>query len=107
MQESRALSCPYEKCGKTIETPLVVTDMSKTPRETYYACPYCLSKVEIVVKGEKGLDSVTFETSDNPKEISSLKCPHHFGHLRDLPGGASIPEECLTCTQLIRCSTKK
>lgn len=102
MREFEALSCPYKKCGKVIETPLVVTDMSKTPRDTYYACPYCLSKLEIVVKGEKGLDSVSFETSDNPKEMSSIEC-HNFGHLRD----ASIPEECLTCPQLIRCSTKK
>ena len=107
MGEFKALSCPYEECGKVIKTPLVVTDMSKTPRDTYYACPYCLSKVEIVVKGEKGLDSVSFETSDNPKEMSSLECPHHFGHLRDLLRDASIPEECLTCPQLIRCSTKK
>lgn len=107
MHESGTLSCPYVKCGKVIETPLLVTDMSKTLRDTYYACPYCLSKVEIVVKDEKGLDPVSFETSDNPKEMSSHECPHHFGHLRDLLGDALIPEECLTCPQLIRCSTKK
>jgi len=107
MHKSGSLHCPYVKCGRVFEKPLVLTDMSKTPRETYYACPYCLSKVEIVVEDEKGLSSVSVETSDNPREMPPLECPHHFGDLKSLPENASIPDECLTCPHLIQCFIKK
>ena len=30
-------------------------------------------------------------------------CPHHFGYLAEIPKDASIPEECLTCTQMLAC----
>ena len=107
MHKSGSLHCPYVKCGKVFEKPLALTNTSRTPRETYYACPYCLSKVEIVVKDEKSLNSVSVETSDNPREMPPAECPHHFGHLKNLPEDASIPDECLTCPKLIQCFIKK
>ncbi len=107
MHESRSLHCPYVKCGKVFEKPLVLTDMSRTPRETYFACPYCLSKVEIVVKDEKSLNSVSVEASDSPREVPPLGCLHHFGYLKSLPENASLPDECLTCPKLMQCFIKK
>jgi len=107
MRKSGSLHCPYVNCGRVFEKPIVVTDTSKTPRETYYACPYCLSKVEIVVKDEESLNSVSVETSDNPREMPPVECPHHSGYLKDLPENASIPDECLTCPHLIQCFIKE
>lgn len=37
---------PCESCEKEFEKPIVVTNFSYTPsKETYYACPYCLTKI--------------------------------------------------------------
>ncbi len=30
-------------------------------------------------------------------------CPHHLGYLAEIPKDASIPEECLTCPQMLEC----
>jgi Ca2+/Na+ antiporter len=30
-------------------------------------------------------------------------CPHHLGYLAEIPKDASIPEECMTCTQMLAC----
>ena len=40
------LACPCESCKKEIEKPIVVTNFSVTPNRVYYACPYCLTKLE-------------------------------------------------------------
>jgi hypothetical protein len=40
------LTCPCESCKKEIEKPIVVTNFSVTPNKVYYACPYCLTKLE-------------------------------------------------------------
>jgi hypothetical protein len=40
------LTCPCESCKKEIEKPIVVTNFSVTPNRVYYACPYCLTKLE-------------------------------------------------------------
>ena len=103
MHKSGSFHCPYVKCGKVFGKPLALTNMSKTPRETYYACPHCLSEVEVAVKDDKSLDSVSIETSDDLKETPPLECPYRFGYLKDLPENALVPDECLMCPKLIRC----
>jgi len=85
----------------------MLTDMSKVPRETYYACPHCLTKVEISVKNQNNLKSVSVKTSENAEEGPLLECPHRFGYLKTLPEDAPIPDECLTCPRMIRCFVKK
>jgi predicted ribosome quality control (RQC) complex YloA/Tae2 family protein len=41
--------CPRDSCKKEFETPVVVTNFSATPKQTYHACPYCLTRIEITV----------------------------------------------------------
>jgi hypothetical protein len=100
------LVCPYNECHKEFEKPLVLTDFSRTPRETYYACPHCLTKVEVVA-GDSKLDSISVATSENRVEKPPTECVHHFGYLETLPKGAAIPDECLTCSKLLQCFVKK
>jgi DNA-directed RNA polymerase subunit RPC12/RpoP len=100
------LTCPYNECKKEFEKPLVLTDFSSTPRETYYACPHCLTKVEVVTEDSK-LDSVSVETSGKPVEKTPTECTHHLGYLENLPKEATIPDECLTCPKLLQCFVKK
>ena len=100
------LRCPYNECRKEFEKPLMLTDFSKTPRETYYACPHCLTKVEVVAE-DSNLGSVYVETSGNPVEKPPTECGYHFGYLKTLPKEAAIPDGCLTCSKLLPCFVKK
>ena len=47
------LKCPYDGCGKSFDKPTVLTDSSSVLRESYYACPYCNSKIDIHMEGMK------------------------------------------------------
>lgn len=104
--KSDHLVCPYSECKKEFEKPIVLTDFSRTPRETYYACPHCLTKVDVVAKDTK-LDSISVGTSDKPMEKPPAECAHHFGYLKALPKESIIPDECLTCPKLLPCFVKK
>ena len=103
---SEHLICPYNECRKDFEKPLMLTDFSKMPRETYYVCPHCLTKVEVVAK-DSNLDSISVETSRNPVEKTPMECAYHFGYLKTLPKEAAIPDGCLTCSKLLQCFVKK
>ena len=47
------LKCPYKGCEKTFDKPTVLTDTTVIPRQTHYACPYCMSKLEIATQNQK------------------------------------------------------
>ena len=100
------LVCPYNECRKEIEKPVMLTDFSRTPRETYYACPHCLTKVDVVVK-DQSLDSVSLETSESAPEKAPSECQYRFGYLKTLSKDGAIPDGCLTCPKLLQCFVKK
>ena len=103
---SEHLVCPYSKCKKEFERPLMLTDFSRTPRESYYACPHCLTKVDVVAKDKK-LDSVSLESSEGASGKTPSECSFRFGYLKTLPREAAIPDGCLSCPKLLQCFVKK
>ena len=99
------MKCPYKGCGKAFDKPTVLTDSTSMPRETYYACPYCMSKLDIIVENMK---LVSVKTTEYPKVFDSpAKCAHYFGFLTALPKDAPIPDECLICPKVLQCNIKK
>ncbi|MBT0158481.1 hypothetical protein G4O51_00690 [Candidatus Bathyarchaeota archaeon A05DMB-2] len=99
------LRCPYEGCEKTFEKPTILTDSSTIPRQSYYACPHCMSKLEISTDGKKILG---VKASEYPKVFDSpAKCAHFFGFLHALPEGAPLPDECLICPKVLQCNLRK
>jgi len=100
------LVCPYHECNREFDKPVVLTDFSRTPRETYYACPHCLTKVDVVAKDSK-LDSISVESSEKHVGKPPKECAHHFGYLKSLPKEAAIPDGCLTCSNLLQCFVNK
>jgi len=99
------LKCPYRGCGKTFEKPAVLTDNSTLPRQTYYACPHCMSKIDIVVENMK---IVGVKSTDYPKVFDSpAKCAYYFGFLNSIPKDMPIPDECLVCPKILQCSVKR
>jgi len=57
--------CPHKGCKREFDKPTVITNSSKIPRETYYACPYCHSKLEIVTKDDP--QAIGVNTTQHPK----------------------------------------
>jgi len=44
---ARVNICPNPECQKKIEEPILLNNLSTTPAEQYYACPYCLIKLTV------------------------------------------------------------
>ena len=43
------IKCPDNSCGKEFERPIVVSNFVFVPKKhTYFACPYCLTKISEV-----------------------------------------------------------
>lgn len=58
------IRCPEESCQKEFETPIVVNNFTCRPiKETYYACPFCLAKIEFVHDTNLNQESVVEETN--------------------------------------------
>ena len=130
---SDSLVCPYSRCGRAFEQPVLVTDGSKLPRETYYACPHCMLRLELSLNednrcgdllvrafsGEGLLESYNrVEDAKGDKRsgegVSSVmatrpskSCRHFLGYLRELPERAGIPDDCAVCPKIIQCYVKR
>ncbi|MEM0313162.1 MAG: hypothetical protein QW056_03645 [Candidatus Bathyarchaeia archaeon] len=99
------LKCPYKGCGKSFSKPAVVTDTSVIPRETHYACPYCMSKIDVIIEDDK---IVEVKPADYPRVLDSpAKCAYHFGFLSTLPKESPIPDECLVCPKVLQCTIRR
>ena len=99
------LKCPYTGCEKAFDKPTVITDNSVIPRQTHYACPYCMSKVELITEKNK-------ITEVKPTEYATVldspaKCAYYSGLLP--PHGASLQtqDECLICPKVLQCNMRR
>jgi thymidine phosphorylase len=61
-----------------------------------------LEKPKVSVETQKPSEE-TVLTTDVETE-SSANCTHHLGYLKKLPKDASIPDECFTCSEYIKCA---
>ena len=103
--EDEKLRCPYKGCEKSFEKPTVLTDASTIPRQSFYACPFCMSKLDIVMDK---LKVVGVRATEYPKVFDSpAKCAHFSGLLNTLPEGEPLPDECLICPKVLQCSIRK
>lgn len=105
LHKAGLLFCPYEKCRKSFVKPLQLTDPSQILRETYYACPHCQSKLDITVED---LHVIRVEKcEDGERTATPVNCPYNFGYLKTLQENSTIPDKCLTCPKILRCSIRK
>jgi hypothetical protein len=104
-QHEGRLKCPYEGCGKKFERPAVLTDHSTLPRKSFYACPHCQSKIDIIVQDLKVVDIKPIEY---PKVFDSpAKCAHYSSLLNSTSIDMPVPDECLTCPKVLQCSIRR
>ena len=107
-------TCPNDECGKNFDHPLELTVLSSNPVETYQACPYCMSRIDIKEEEDPKPEKHTLASARiksaiekeqekekiEPKDIGELKCSHGFGYLKKRPKGTPIPDECLICQKM-------
>jgi hypothetical protein len=99
------LKCPYNGCRKSFERPTILTDPSTTPRKTFYACPHCMSKIDIQVEN---LKVVNVKATEYGKVFDSpAKCAHYSGYVDAISYDMTIPDDCLVCPKILQCGIKK
>jgi hypothetical protein len=83
----------------------MITDDSVMPRQTHYACPFCMSRLELEIAKEK---IVSVKPTEYPMVFDSpAKCAHFGGLLNAPPGSLLTQEECLICPKVLQCSNRK
>ena len=103
--------------------------MQQDSEEPYDACPYCLT--EIILEDESSVAYDEPEETLEPEEISeseeaeteveeavdvgeqvetpeaSSECAHYLGYLSEKSSKEQIPDECMTCKDIVTCMLKK
>ena len=106
MTKTQSLICPYNECKRNFDQPVMLTDLSNTPRKTYYACPHCLTKVDLIAK-DPTLNKVSLEASaDETPEKAPNECTFQLGFVSTQTDSV-IPDSCLTCSKLLQCMVKR
>jgi len=92
-------------CGRAVSAPVRLTDLSRKPfEETYYACPFCFSRLDVEDVAEHLEHSHGREKKGGRKiAVAVSNCLHEFGYLRSRPKDSAIPDECLTCPRILQC----
>jgi hypothetical protein len=70
-----------------------------------YACPFCMSKIDLKVEGLRVVNVMPLEY---PKVFDSpAKCAHYASLLNSTTSDSPLPEECLVCPKVLQCSIKR
>ena len=102
------LVCPYGNCGKGFKQPILLASRGELSRESYYACPHCHSKVDLVLKDRRDLGSVEAVAAADPESPAIMEkrpegCIHYIGYLQGLSENNPLPDKCLTCPKVMLC----
>ena len=104
-ESSEKLQCPYKGCEKHFDRPTMITDNSVVPRQTHFACPFCMSRLELYTAKEK---IVGVRATEYPMVFDSpAKCAHFSGLLNAPPGSMITRDECLICPKVLQCNVRK
>ena len=109
MPQGQAIVCSYVKCGKIFSEPIELTVRAgrESSIETYHACPHCFSRVSVSDNLEKDLgEAPLFALKNASKDIKHndvVSCGHFLGYLKTRPKDSPIPDDCLTCSRILKC----
>jgi len=107
LTEEQPMVCPYTKCGKIFNRPIELTVRTNGSLETYYACPHCFSRVNVLDNLKKSVGEASLsalkEPSKGTEKNDAAGCTHFIGYLKTRPKDSPIPDECLTCSKILKC----
>jgi DNA-directed RNA polymerase subunit RPC12/RpoP len=101
------LQCPYKGCEKKFDRPTMLTDKSTLPSQSYYACPHCMSKIDMVTEKMKVIE---VKATEYPATVfeSPAKCAVFAGGLMGSKlANGDIPDECLVCPKVVQCDARR
>lgn len=105
--------CTNTSCRRTFIRPLktIIIGVSTKPFE---ACPYCLTQVEGVAEVpssnpiEDGPKPPKEPIEKQTKATSGpANCSRHIGYLSERGSKEPIPDDCLTCMEIVQCMLKQ
>ncbi|UCD27145.1 MAG: hypothetical protein JSV75_03265 [Candidatus Bathyarchaeota archaeon] len=106
------ITCPNLKCHRTIEQPILLSNLSTSQVEQYSVCPYCFIQLDPIStqlktqKEEKTEGYAPLVESLEEEEKSPSVCAGYLGYLSTFPKNKSIPRECLICPRVLDCVMK-
>jgi DNA-directed RNA polymerase subunit RPC12/RpoP len=112
MQRYSAISKPNEEenvtcseCRATFNKPILAAVTTSGNVQKYYACPRCLSKVKNVELQENTAKTAPAQETKKfvVEKLEAAKCEHFVGYLKKRPKDTPIPDECLTCAEIVKC----
>lgn len=117
MGEKKTFTCLNISCKKTFSEPLKTVNLQEKPSESFFACPYCLSKIE--APEIKNLEKPN-QLSQTPQKLSETEskngasksnektatCQFHLGYLSERTQ-KEIPDNCLVCKNIVECMLRK
>ena len=118
MGEKKTFTCQNLSCKRTITTPLKTLNLQENPTELYYACPFCLTKIEkATLKNQESSAGKTLQKSQETEKYEKQKtsknsetpstCKFHLGYLSERGQKEQIPDDCLLCKNIVDCMLKR
>lgn len=115
-RKSSVFTCQNISCGKVFTKPIRVLNLQQASQTPYDACPYCLTKIMLIeeevnvtfdeaketVAEEKVLAEEPVETREKPSS-----CSYYLGYLSERSSKDTIPDECMTCKNIVECMLRK
>ena len=80
--------------------------LTRTPKGSNVKSKSSVERKKSLEKGKirKLVSKTSKAKSSLAEEESPVKCSHHFGYLSSIPKGEdSVPEECYSCSRMMRC----
>jgi len=117
-------TCPNPSCGKPFVKPLKTINLRLENPEPYLACPHCLAEIIIGEnpQAQETRPTSTMETAETPETPENPRgkqaeerttwqrtkphCNHHLGYLSQRAAKEKMPEECITCPDILTCMLK-
>lgn len=111
-------TCTNSSCGLVFSKPIKVKNLFENS-DIYDACPRCftaMNEIDNALMTEKeqnpcvdaGRSEVSSKVGIKKSEpTTSKQCAHRFGYLSERAKNEKIPDDCLTCENIVKCMTKR
>jgi hypothetical protein len=113
-KRSGGFICPNVSCRKIFAKPLKASNLQQGSLKAFDACPYCLTEVSsnsAIITLSDPVKEERFQKNDVSTQVETVgkspQCKKHFGYLSERPSKGQIPDECLTCSEIVSCMLKK